>query len=130
MDIQLAHDTFVYAIQAAEILGIDKERVQLWKKTRDKLPDIKVGNDGRLLEWDKEREEAEPGHRHLSHLYGLYPSDIFMKPCCKEQYEGAVKSFYHRMEQGSGYTGWSAAWSACIYARIGDSGGFYRCLKK
>ncbi len=125
MDVQLAYDALGYAFQSAEILQVDAEKAAIWRDMQSRLPVFQVGTDGRLLEWEVEREEVEPRHRHLSHLYGLYPSDIFMEGKYKEQYDGAIKSLYSRLQQGGGQTGWSRAWVACLMARIGDKAGFY-----
>ena len=124
MDIELAHDALGYAISSAEILNVDPERVQMWKDMQNRLPKLQIGSDGRLLEWDKERTEVEPGHRHLSHLYGLYPSDLFMQEAYQNVREAAVNSLYYRLSHGGGHTGWSRAWVACLMARIGDKEGF------
>jgi hypothetical protein len=121
MDVQLAYDAFKYAIQSAEILKIDKDRVKTWKQLQSKLPPFKVGSDGRLLEWNEELEEVEPGHRHMSHLYGLYPSDLFTPEKRPAQYNAAIKSLHERLSHGGGHTGWSRAWVSCMFARIGDS---------
>lgn len=125
MDVQLAYDALGYAISSSEILNIDEKQRQIWKKLRDDLPEFKIGTDGRLLEWNEEFEESEPGHRHLSHLYGLYPSDIFTPEKNSLQYEAAIKSLDYRLAHDGGYTGWSRAWTACMYARIGDKSKFY-----
>lgn len=125
MDVQLCYDALTYAISSAEILGIDKEKAALWRKLRDNLPSFAIGSDGRLMEWNREFEESEPGHRHLSHLYGLYPSDLFTPDTRREQYEAAVRSLRCRLSHGGGHTGWSRAWVSCIMARLGDKEGFY-----
>lgn len=125
IDVQLAYDALGYAIDSAEILQIDSDKVENWKILRSKLPPFSIGNDGRLLEWNEEFVEEQPGHKHLSHLYGLYPSDIFTPESRKREYEAAIKSLEYRLAHGGGYTGWSRAWIANIYARIGDSNEFY-----
>ena len=119
MDVQLAYDLFGYAVKSAEILETDKEDVETWRKMRDNLPKFEIGSDGRLLEWDREYAEVEPGHRHLSHLYGLYPSDLFNPSERPVQYTAAEKSLEYRLAQGGAHTGWSRAWTACLYARLG-----------
>lgn len=124
MDVQIAYDSLTYAASAARILG-DEEKADRWLQMREKLPPFKIGSDGRLLEWEKEREEVEPGHRHLSHLYGLYPSDLFTQPQWAPQKEAAIRSLHSRLSQGGGHTGWSRAWVACLMARIGEKEGFY-----
>lgn len=125
MDVQLAYDALNYAILSSKILSVDDEQRQIWEKLRDNLPEFKIGTDGRLLEWNEEFEECEPGHRHLSHLYGLYPSDLFTPERNSKQYEAAIKSLDYRLVHDGGYTGWSRAWTACMYARIGDKPKFY-----
>ena len=125
MDVQLAYDALSYAIQAAEILKVDEEQANLWKSMRDRLPEFKIGNDGRLLEWNEEKTEVEPGHRHLSHLYGVYPAELFTSEKRAEQYKAAQKSLEFRLLHGGGHTGWSRAWVACLQSRFGNSEGFY-----
>jgi alpha-L-fucosidase 2 len=120
MDIQLIHDTLSYAVRAATLLGKDKSLVEIWEEMLRNLPAFSIGSDGRLLEWDSERNEVEPGHRHLSHLYGLYPSDLFNPIDRPEHFDASVRSLEYRLMHGGGHTGWSRAWVACLYARIGD----------
>ena len=126
IDVQLAYDALGYAIEAARILGIDKAEAEKWESLRSKLPPFRIGSDGRLMEWNEEFVEEQPGHKHLSHLYGLYPSNIFTPEGRKEHYDAAVKSFEFRMTNESGYTGWSRAWISNMYARIGNKEGFYK----
>lgn len=125
IDVQLAYDALGYAIAAAEILETDACAAEKWKQLRSRLPEFAVGSNGLLREWNEEFEEEEPGHRHLSHLYGLFPSDIFTPGGRRKEYDAAVKAFDHRMESKSGYTGWSRAWIANICARIGRPEDFY-----
>ena len=119
MDVQLAYDAFGYAIRAARLLDTDADQAERWASLQAKLPPFRIGSDGRLLEWDIEREEVEPGHRHLSHLYGLHPSDLFNPVERPEEWQAAIRSLEHRLAQGGGHTGWSRAWVACMFARIG-----------
>ncbi|MEE1197753.1 MAG: glycoside hydrolase N-terminal domain-containing protein [Acutalibacteraceae bacterium] len=125
MDIQLVFDSLNYAIKSAEILGVDADKVAKWKEMLENLPEFKITSDGRLMEWDKEYTEREPGHRHLSHLYGIYPSSIFTPESRIEQYNASVRSLDYRMEKGGGHTGWSRAWCACLFARIKRAKEFY-----
>jgi len=129
MDVQLALDVFDHCIGASEILGLDPGKRENWKSIRSKLPELRIGSDGRLLEWNKEFEEAEPRHRHISHLYGLYPGDLFSRKRTPELYNAAVKSLEKRLETGGGHTGWSRAWTACCFARTGDRDRAYKHLK-
>lgn len=122
MDVQVAYDALGFAIKSARLLNIDLERADRWEKIRDSLPEFKIGSDGRLLEWDSENKiEVEKGHRHVSHLYGVYPSSLFTPEKRVKQFNAAKKSLQYRLANNSGYTGWSSAWSACLHARFLDS---------
>ena len=125
MDVQLAYDALSYAVKSSELLQEDQSSREHWSDMLRRLPPFKIGKDGRLLEWDCEREELEPGHRHLSHLYGLFPSDLFTPERNPAQYQAAIRSLKHRLSHGGGHTGWSRAWVACLFARICDGEGFY-----
>ena len=119
MDVQLAKDALGYAINSSEILGLDAEDRKLWSDMLSRLPPSAIGQHGQLLEWNREFEEAEPGHRHLSHLYGLYPGDQFHPEKTPELWRAAEVSLERRLAAGGGYTGWSRAWVACLFARLG-----------
>jgi alpha-L-fucosidase 2 len=125
MDVQLCYDALTYAIDTAEILGLDMEKVSKWKDMRSRLPSFGIGGDGRLLEWNEEKEELEPGHRHISHLYGVYPSELFTPEKRPAQYAAALKSLEYRLAHGGGHTGWSRSWTAAFMARFGNGEGFY-----
>ncbi|MBU1689829.1 MAG: alpha-L-fucosidase, partial [Gammaproteobacteria bacterium] len=75
MDVELAHECLSHALAAAEALDVDEDLRARWREMLGKLPALQVGSRGQLLEWDREFEEVEPGHRHISHLYALYPGD-------------------------------------------------------
>ena len=126
MDVQLCCDALGYAIRSAEILGVDAEKAARWRELRDHLPPFAIGSDGRLMEWQKEYTEREPGHRHLSHLYGLYPSDLFTPNTRPEQYKAGIRSLQYRLSHGGGHTGWSRAWVSCLAARLGNREEFYQ----
>lgn len=119
LDVQLAHDAFRYAIEASRILEVDARKRAKWQAIKDRLPELKIGADGRLLEWDRAFTENEPGHRHLSHLYGLYPGDQ-ITPEKRELWAAARKSLEYRLAHFGGHTGWSRAWTACLWARLGE----------
>ncbi len=118
LDVQLAHDAFRYAIEASRILGVDERERAAWQVLKAQLPELKIGRDGRLLEWGREFTEGEPGHRHLSHLYGLYPGDQ-ITPETPELWAAARRSLEYRLANFGGHTGWSRAWTACLWARLG-----------
>ena len=78
-----------------------------------------IGSDGRLMEWAEEYKEAEPGHRHVSHLYALYPGRQISIDKTPKLAKAAEKSLEFRLSHGGGHTGWSAAWIVNLWARLG-----------
>ena len=83
---------------------------------------------GTIREWIRDYEETDPGHRHISHLFGLYPADQINEdnPAI---YEAAKRTITRRIENGGGSTGWSRAWTICFYARLKDGENAYKHLK-
>jgi alpha-L-fucosidase 2 len=131
MDQQIAAELFDNCLAAGEVLGINDEFIANVKKARAQLADgIKIGSDGRILEWSTERPEKEPGHRHLSHLYAVYPGAQVSPRQTPGLAEAARKSLEARLKNGgtcgdgmaadSGNTGWSLAWIANLWARLGN----------
>ena len=115
MDVSIIKDLFGACISACDILRIDMEFCETLKTAREKLRPYKTGKYGQILEWDKDYEETAPGHRHLSHLYGLYPScDI----ADGQWLDAAKKAVERRVENGGGHTGWSCAWLINLFARM------------
>lgn len=126
MDIELATDTLLSCIQMSETLGVDNALRERWQYVLSHLPKLTTDSEGRLNEFDRERPEPEPGHRHLSHLYGLYPGELFpegdpLRTACE-------RSLDSRLSHGGGHTGWSRSWVACIMARLGRAEDCFRHL--
>ena len=120
MDFELIHDTLTWAIGASEILGVDAELRAEWKKTLAELPPLKIGRWGQLQEWLEDYEETEPGHRHISHLYALFPGDRITVEGTPELAAAARRSLERRLAHSGGQTGWSRAWMVCCFARLGE----------
>ncbi|GGH28281.1 glycoside hydrolase family 95 protein [Paenibacillus segetis] len=120
MDMALIAEIFRHCVQAAEILGIDESWIQEVVQAEACLARPEIGDDGRLQEWNKPFAEVEPGHRHVSHLYGLYPGNSITPTNTPELMEAARKTLQSRISQGGGHTGWSCAWLINLYARLGD----------
>lgn len=114
MDMAIIADVFDKIIKIYDILGKDAAH---YKEIFNNLDPVKIGKDGRILEWGEELTEMEPGHRHISQLYYLYPSDILKS---KEYDDAARETLRVRLENGGGHTGWSNAWIANVYARLKD----------
>lgn len=83
------------------------------------MAEAQIGSDGRLMEWTEEFEEPEPGHRHISHIYGVYPGFQFVDQ--PDMLVAARKSVEHRLSHGGGHTGWSRAWLINVWARLKDA---------
>lgn len=117
MDNQILREFLSKCIAAAKILRTDSAEVVKWEGIVKLLPPTKTGKDGRILEWINEYEEAEPGHRHISHLFGLHPGTQITEQT-PSLYEGAMRTLTGRLSKGGGHTGWSRAWIINFYARL------------
>lgn len=127
VDIEIAIELFRSCLEAAELLDDKSEFISQVKNAITQLPPIRVGKRyGTIQEWIEDYEEVEPGHRHVSHLFGLYPGTT-ITPQDSELFEAARRTIERRRKynedpetrQGS-YTGWSRAWMINFYARLHD----------
>jgi alpha-L-fucosidase 2 len=118
MDQQIIHDLFTNCLAAADILGINDSFVQEIKAARARLAGPKIGSDGRLMEWNDEFKEPEPGHRHVSHLFALHPGSQISVTETPDLAAAARKSLEYRLAHGGGHTGWSRAWIINFWARL------------
>ncbi len=116
MDVTLVKEVMRYAVRAAEILDDTLHA----KEILEKLPEFPIGSDGSLLEWNREFEEVEMGHRHFSHLFGLFPGESISPAKTPALFEAAKKAFAKRQQNHPDDMGWSHAWAACLYARMGE----------
>jgi alpha-L-fucosidase 2 len=121
MDQEIAWDTFNNFLAAARELGITNELTAQVKTALTKLAVPGIGADGRLMEWAEEFQEPEPGHRHLSHLFGLHPGHQFTQNTTPEYLAAARKTIDYRLAHGGGHTGWSRAWIVNFWARFRDA---------
>jgi alpha-L-fucosidase 2 len=117
VDIHIINALFNNFVTAAQILDADHEMVQKVKEVQKQLPPMKVAANGTLQEWIDDFEEVEPGHRHMSHLLGLYPLNL-ITPKDPVFFEAARKTIERRLSMGGGHTGWSRAWIINLYARL------------
>ena len=120
MDQQIVHELFTNVLEAASELEIDDLFVQRVRTSLGRLQGPQVGSDGRLLEWNEEFDEPEPGHRHMSHLYALHPGSQITRRTTPALAEACRKVLEARLAKGGGHTGWSRAWIVNFYARLGD----------
>lgn len=125
MDNQLVFDLFSNVITAAEVLGIDKAFCDTLKMKRDKLPPMQIGQHNQLQEWLYDWDQIEDKHRHVSHLYGLFPGNQISPIRTPQLCEAAKNSLIYR---GDPSTGWSMGWKVCLWARLLDGDHAYKLL--
>jgi len=117
MDTQIITELFTYTIEASRILKESKAYREQLEEVLNQLPPVKIGADGTIQEWIEDYEEAEPGHRHISHLLGLHPgSQITTED--EAMFAAAANTIEKRLANGGGHTGWSRAWIINFYARL------------
>ena len=120
IDFQIINALFTRVMWACDELSIDREFKKELEKTLGLLPPLKISERyGTIQEWIKDYEETDPGHRHISQLFGLFPGDQ-INETNPEIYEAAKKTIARRIENGGGSTGWSRAWTTCFYTRLKD----------
>lgn len=126
MDNQIIRYLFTVTAEACDRLQLDDGFKQALQRTVVQLPPNQVGKDGRLMEWLKEYQEAEPHHRHVSHLWGLYPAgEINMNTPALAK--AARASLIGRGDEG---TGWSLAWKMNLWARLHDGDHAFLVLQR
>ena len=125
MDNQILRELFTNIIEATTILGIDKAFADTLAEKRSRLMPTTIGEDGRIMEWLEPYVEAEPTHRHVSHLYGLYPANEISVAKTPELAEAARKSLIAR---GDRSTGWSMGWKINFWARLCDGEHAYKLI--
>ena len=120
-DQQIIKELFTIVIEASKALNIEEESF-IWqvKNALNNLQETKIGDDGRLMEWPYQFKEIDLGHRHLSHLYGLYPGNPTYIFNSSSHIIAAKKSLETRLRNGGGPTGWSSAWVCNLWARLHD----------
>lgn len=130
MDQQIVYDLFSNTISASEKLGVDKEFAQALIDKRSRLAPPQISKKGRLQEWLEAFSEIEAGHRHISHLFAVYPGEQISIHKTPELAEAAKKTLHNRLSCGGGHTGWSQAWIISLWAHLGEPELSYVSLKK
>ena len=124
MDNEIIRELLTDCIEAEKALFADCKAVkeetisERALKVLERIPEIKIGKYGTIMEWNEDYEEAEPGHRHISQLFALYPAAQINEKT-PELFEAAKKTIERRLSFGGGHSGWSRAWIINMYARLG-----------
>ena len=127
MDLEICWDVFNNLIEASRVLDTDRDLRKRWQHYRDHLHPLQIGARGNLMEWYKDWMDTEPHHRHVSHLYGLYPGRQLSPVTTPELAAAARKTLELR---GDGGTGWSKAWKICFWARLLDGDHAYKMYRE
>lgn len=121
MDQQVIAEVFDHYLKACHLLNIKNDLQRTILAQQAKLrPGFVLGRDGRILEWDREYQELEPGHRHISHLYGFHPGTAVTPATTPDIFAAAKKTLEYRLENGGAGTGWSRAWLINCSGRLQD----------
>ncbi|WP_282942018.1 glycoside hydrolase family 95 protein [Paenibacillus sp. RC67] len=129
MDMSIIWDLFTNCMEASEKLEWDAEFAEELYSARSRLYPLHIGKHGQLQEWFHDFEEVEPGHRHISHLFGFYPGRQIVLHQHPELTEAVRKSLRRRLENGGGHTGWSCAWIINVFARLEDAESAYQYVR-
>jgi alpha-L-fucosidase 2 len=125
MDNQLVFDLLTKTIKAAEILDTDKELIGKLYETINRLPPMQIGKWGQLQEWMEDWDNQKDNHRHVSHLYGLFPSNQISPYKTPELFSAARTSLIARGDES---TGWSMGWKVNLWARLLDGDHAYKLI--
>ncbi len=126
MDIAITRAVLTRFLEASNLVhDPDPELVTHAKSSLAQLPPYKITHDGRLQEWPEDFADFEPGHRHISHLFGLFPEDQITPASTPELARAARQTLDKRLAAGGGSTGWSRSWIINCMARLGDGDAAY-----
>ncbi len=125
MDNQLVTELWNNIITAATILDTDQEFADRLKKRVNEISPMRIGKWGQLQEWMGDWDDPEDVHRHVSHLYGMFPSNQISPYRTPELFDAARTSLIHR---GDPSTGWSMGWKVCLWARMLDGDHAYKLI--
>jgi len=123
---QIIFDIFSSTIRAAEILKKDAAFTDTLKQMRKRLPPLHIGQYGQLQEWLEDIDDPKDNHRHISHLYGLFPSNQISPYRTPELYSAAKTTLIHR---GDVSTGWSMGWKVNWWSRLLDGNHAYKLIQ-
>lgn len=126
MDNQILTDLFTGCAKASEVLGVDADFRARVLATRERLAPMTIGSRGNIQEWLHDWVETERTHRHVSHLYGLHPSNQITRRGTPELFEAAKRTLELRGDDG---TGWSLAWKINFWARLEEGGRAHDLIK-
>ncbi len=119
MDTEILEALFGRVLEAGKILGGDVEFQSKVSKARGQLLPLRIGRFGQIQEWPEDLDEVEPGHRHISHLFALFPGNQITQQT-PDLFRAARKTIERRLANGGGHTGWSRAWIIAFWTRLAN----------
>ena len=125
MDDQIISELFERVLEAEAVLNTGAPEIEEIRKCMALIKPVTVAEDGRIMEWHEAYKETDPGHRHISHLFGLFPGSSITE----EYYDAAAKTLECRLQNGGGHTGWSRAWIINLYAAMGMGDEAYKHVR-
>jgi alpha-L-fucosidase 2 len=128
MDTEILNEFFDAFLRASETLDIDPAFRARVRSAKDRLLPLQIGQYGQIQEWPEDYKEVEPGHRHVSQLFALYPGSQITPRNTPELAMAARTTLERRLANGGGHTGWSRAWITGFWARLGDGEQAYQNL--
>ena len=126
MDNQLVFDLFSNVIKASKLVSPDENYTKKLSEALAKMPPMKIGKHSQLQEWQDDWDNPKDNHRHVSHLYGLFPSNQISPIKTPELFEGAKQSLIYRTDES---TGWSMGWKVNLWARLLDGNHAYKLIQ-
>ncbi len=126
MDNQLVFDLFTNVIRATDILSGDFAFAKNLKEALREMAPMKIGQYNQLQEWQDDWDDPKDNHRHVSHLYGLFPSNQISAFRTPELFEAAKQSLIYRTDES---TGWSMGWKVNLWARLLDGNHAYKLIQ-
>ncbi|WP_261302247.1 glycoside hydrolase family 95 protein [Paenibacillus andongensis] len=120
MDTQIIRELFEACKQSSLLLQVDSELRERLSALMERLPKPQIGKHGQIMEWLKDYEEDDPGHRHISQLFALHPGTQITPHRTPELAKAAAATLQRRLANGGGHTGWSSAWIVNMFARLED----------
>lgn len=130
MDTEIIKELFKGYLEITEENQYPDDLNGLVKEHLACMPELEIGKYGQIQEWSQDFDEVEPGHRHISQLFALYPADQIRMDKTPELAEAARNTIDRRLKYGGGHTGWSKAWITLFYTRLWDGEQAWKNLKE
>ena len=130
MDTEIIRELFNGYLEITEENQLPKDLNEAINERLNHMPELQIGKYGQIQEWSEDYDEVEPGHRHISQLFALYPAGQIRMDKTPELAQAAKQTIERRLKYGGGHTGWSKAWIILFYARLWEKEEAWKNLKE